>query len=132
MKIALLQCNAVTGDVVGNVERIAAAAREAAAAGVDLCVTPELALVGPEPGSYARMVDFADGCGRGLDLLAEAGIWQPSAEAAAAKVREVWDNPARWWLDERVQSARRAFCREHAFVDPKGPDAHIVSLLQRL
>ena len=66
------------------------------------------------------------------DLLAEAGIWQPSAEAAAAKVREVWDNPARWWLDERVQSARRAFCREHAFVDPKGPDAHIVSLLQRL
>ncbi len=72
MKIALLQCNAVTGDVVGNVERIAAAAREAAAAGVDLCVTPELALVGPEPGSYARMVDFADGCGRGLDLLAEA------------------------------------------------------------
>lgn len=67
-----------------------------------------------------------------LDLLAEAGIWQPSAEAAAAKVREVWDNPARWWLDERVQSARRAFCREHAFVDPKGPDAHIVSLLQRL
>lgn len=67
-----------------------------------------------------------------LDLLAEAGIWQPSAEAAAAKVREVWDNPARWWQDERVQSARRAFCREHAFVDPKGPDAHIVSLLQRL
>lgn len=67
-----------------------------------------------------------------LDLLAEAGIWQPSAEAAAAKVREVWDNPARWWLDERVQSARRAFCREHAFVDPKGPNAHIVSLLQRL
>ena len=50
----------------------------------------------------------------------------------AAKVREVWDNPARWWLDERVQSARRAFCREHAFVDPKGPDVHIVSLLQRL
>ena len=70
--------------------------------------------------------------GRSLRLLAEAGIWQPSAEAAAAKVREVWDNPARWWLDERVQSARRAFCREHAFVDPKGPDAHIVSLLQRL
>ena len=65
-------------------------------------------------------------------MLAEAGIWQPSAEAAAAKVREVWDNPARWWQDERVQSARRAFCREHAFVDPKGPDAHIVSLLQRL
>ena len=67
-----------------------------------------------------------------LDLLAGAGIWQPSAEAAAAKVREVWDNPARWWQEERVQAARRAFCREHAFVDPKGPDAPIVSLLQRL
>lgn len=67
-----------------------------------------------------------------LDLLAGAGIWQPSAEAAAAKVREVWENPARWWQEERVQAARRAFCREHAFVDPKGPDAPIVSLLQRL
>ena len=80
----------------------------------------------------ANMVNTPGVAAKVFTLLAEAGIWQPSAEAAAAKVREVWDNPARWWLDERVQSARRAFCREHAFVDPKGPDAHIVSLLQRL
>lgn len=67
-----------------------------------------------------------------LDILAGAGIWQPSAEAAAAKVREIWDDPARWWQDESVQAARRAFCREHALVDPKGPDGPIIALLQRL
>lgn len=67
-----------------------------------------------------------------LDILAQAGIWQPSAEAAAAKVREVWADPARWWRDEHVQAARRAFCREYALMDPKGPDSAIISLLQRL
>ena len=36
MKIALLQCNTVTGDVAGNVERIISTARQAGAAGADL------------------------------------------------------------------------------------------------
>ena len=50
MKIALLQCNSVTGDVAGNQERILEAARQAAREGADLCVTPELALCGVAPG----------------------------------------------------------------------------------
>lgn len=72
MKVALLQCNVVTGDVAGNVERIVAAVRAAAEAGADLCVTPELALSGPDPGSYAWAGDFVDGCLAGLDRLAAA------------------------------------------------------------
>ena len=69
MKTALLQCNPVTGDVAGNVEKIAAAVRRAG--NVDLCVTPELALSGVAPGDYLSMNDFVEGCRRGLDKLAE-------------------------------------------------------------
>ena len=70
MKIALLQCNSVTGDVAGNQERILEAARQAAREGADLCVTPELALCGVAPGHYLRAVDFALGCRTALRNLA--------------------------------------------------------------
>ncbi|MGE9985599.1 NAD+ synthase [Desulfovibrio sp. SGI.169] len=72
MKIALLQCNSVTGDVAGNQVRILEAARRAARAGADLCVTPELALCGVAPGHYLRAADFAQGCRAALRNLAEA------------------------------------------------------------
>ena len=111
MKIALLQCNAVTGDVVGNVARIAAAAQEAAGAGADLCVTPELALTGPDPGSYARMVDFADGCHRGLDLLAEAVRNAPpllvGAPVRSVYAQELLSNAAVLCRDGQWQVASR-------------------------
>lgn len=50
-------------------EKIAAAVRRAG--DVDLCVTPELALSGLNPGDYLSMNDFVEGCRRGLDILAE-------------------------------------------------------------
>lgn len=68
MKTALLQCNPVTGDIVGNVEKISEAVRMAE--GADLCVTPELALSGVCPGDYLSMNEFVEGCRRGLDELA--------------------------------------------------------------
>ena len=70
MKIALLQCNSVSGDVAGNLERILKTARQAAAAGAELCVTPELALCGVAPGHYLCAQDFASGCLKALDILA--------------------------------------------------------------
>ncbi|WP_291440400.1 NAD+ synthase [Desulfovibrio sp.] len=70
MKIALLQCNSVTGDVAGNMQRILEASRQAAAAGAELCVTPELALCGVAPGHYLCAEDFAAGCRTALDHLA--------------------------------------------------------------
>ena len=49
MKIALLQINPTVGDLAGNARQIAGALRQAASSGVDLGVTPELALVGYLP-----------------------------------------------------------------------------------
>lgn len=52
MKIALLQCNPVNGDLAGNAARILELAEHAAHAGAQLCVTPACALAGVSPGQY--------------------------------------------------------------------------------
>ena len=49
MRIGLLQINPVVGDLSGNAARIASAVKNAASLGVDLCVTPEMALLGYPP-----------------------------------------------------------------------------------
>ncbi len=70
--------------------------------------------------------------GAWLDALAEVGIWQPTAESAAAKVYEVWDDPLVWWRSEAVQRVRRDFCRCHARTTDGSP-AHLwILTLKRL
>lgn len=54
MKIAILQMEAVAGDVGANLARIDAAAGEAVAGGADLLVAPELALTGYGAGDAIR------------------------------------------------------------------------------
>ena len=61
VRVAIAQLNCTVGDLEGNAEKIFHAAREAAARGADVVVTPELALTGypPEdlllrPALYAR------------------------------------------------------------------------------
>ncbi len=49
MRLALAQLNPVVGDLAGNAERILQACRQAAAAGADLVLTPELSLWGYPP-----------------------------------------------------------------------------------
>ncbi|MFW5791425.1 MAG: NAD+ synthase [Desulfohalobiaceae bacterium] len=49
MKIALLQLNTTVGDLEGNAARIEQAAVQAFERGADLCVTPEMALMGYPP-----------------------------------------------------------------------------------
>ncbi|WP_433934373.1 nitrilase-related carbon-nitrogen hydrolase [Sorangium cellulosum] len=49
MKLAVLQANAVPGQVGANLARIADAARRAVEAGADLLVTPELFTTGYAP-----------------------------------------------------------------------------------
>ncbi len=58
MKIALLQINPTVGDFAGNARLIGDAAREAAARGADLAVTPELALVGYLPRDLLLSEEF--------------------------------------------------------------------------
>ena len=70
MKIAMIQCDSVPGDVAGNAALILEQARKARAAA--LCVTPELALCGPQPGEYLHARDFARGVRRALESLAAA------------------------------------------------------------
>ena len=49
LKLAVAQINCTVGDLAGNARRILDAAGEAAAAGADLLLTPELALCGYPP-----------------------------------------------------------------------------------
>ncbi len=70
MKIALLQCNFVTGDIVGNSKRIVRAARKAHADDASLCVTPELALCGISPKDLLFSEGFMEGCYKALQNIA--------------------------------------------------------------
>jgi len=58
VKIALLQINPTVGDIAGNARLIAASVAQARAAGADLAVTPELALVGYLPRDLLLSGDF--------------------------------------------------------------------------
>jgi NAD+ synthase/NAD+ synthase (glutamine-hydrolysing) len=77
VKIALLQINPIVGDLAGNARLIAAAAAEARAAGADLAVTPELALVGYLP----------------RDLLLSSGFIQQSWAVLESLARELAGGP---------------------------------------
>jgi NAD+ synthase/NAD+ synthase (glutamine-hydrolysing) len=70
VKIALLQLNPTVGDLAGNGRLIADAVREAAAAGADLTVTPELALVGYLPRDLLLSLDFVRRSWARLEMLA--------------------------------------------------------------
>ena len=62
MRIAIQQMEAVAGDVAANLDRIAAAAEQAAAGGARLLVAPELALTGYGAGEAIRsLAEPADG-----------------------------------------------------------------------
>ena len=47
-------------------------------------------------------------------LLIDAGIVHLSAESAAYKVNEIWDNIEDWWQQAEVQDARKLFCDRYA------------------
>ncbi len=70
MKIALAQINVTVGDLAGNADRIIAQARTAHAAGVDLVVTPELALCGYPPEDLLLRPAFLTGCEEQLQRIA--------------------------------------------------------------
>jgi NAD+ synthase/NAD+ synthase (glutamine-hydrolysing) len=58
MKIALAQINTTVGDLAGNVDLIAAAAKSAADGGADLAVFPELAITGYPPRDLLEKPSF--------------------------------------------------------------------------
>ena len=70
VKVALAQMNVVVGDLQGNADRIIAQARAAHAAGVDLLVTPELALCGYPPEDLLLRPAFLAACDAQLRRIA--------------------------------------------------------------
>lgn len=78
LRIALLQINPTAGDISGNASLIARGARQAAAAGAELAITPELALMGYLP----------------RDLLMSRGFVRRGAEALERLAAELKDAPA--------------------------------------
>lgn len=72
MKIAAAQLNQRIADFEGNLRRIVDAAREAALAGADLLITPELALCGYPPEDLLLRPAFLAACAQSLDQLRAA------------------------------------------------------------
>ncbi len=73
MRVALAQVNTVVGDIDGNAARSAAALADAAEAGADITLLPELAVSGYPPEDLLLRPAFAAACREALDGLA-AGV----------------------------------------------------------
>lgn len=72
MKIALAQLNPTVGDLDGNARKVIAARGEAAKAGADLIVFPELFLTGYPPEDLVYKTSFQNAARRQTEALAEA------------------------------------------------------------
>jgi NAD+ synthase len=70
LAIAVAQLNPVVGDVTGNAEKARRARREAAAAGADLVVYPELFIAGYPPEDLVLKPAFQSACRSAIEQLA--------------------------------------------------------------
>jgi NAD+ synthase (glutamine-hydrolysing) len=71
VRVALAQIDTVVGDIAGNERLIADALREAAAAGVDVTLVPELAVTGYPPEDLLLRPAFAAAARASVERLAE-------------------------------------------------------------
>src|SRR5271170_5323756 len=70
MRIALAQINPTVGDLRGNVNLIAQAARKAAARGAGIAVFPELSITGYPPRDLVEKPSFVESSEQELERLA--------------------------------------------------------------
>ncbi len=82
MKIALAQINPTVGDFSGNLEKIVAASRRAAALGARLAVFSELVICGYPPADFLEKPSFLTRCRSAVDELAAATRDLPTAVLA--------------------------------------------------
>ncbi|GKT21372.1 NAD+ synthase [Acidovorax sp. SUPP3334] len=78
LRITLAQLNLTVGDIEGNVERMIAAAQQAAAAQSDLVVFSELSLCGYYPGDMLDEPAFLERLDAGLARLCQASAGMPA------------------------------------------------------
>lgn len=82
MKIALAQINPTVADFSGNLEKIVAESRRAAAAGARLVVFSELAICGYPPADFLEKPSFLSRCRSAMEELASATRELPTAVLA--------------------------------------------------
>jgi NAD+ synthetase len=82
VKIALAQINPTVGDFTGNIEKIVAYSRRAAAEGARLTVFSELAVCGYPPADFLEKPSFLARCRTAVDELAAATRDLPTAVLA--------------------------------------------------
>ena len=82
MKIALAQINPTVGDFTGNLDKIVAASRRAAAMDARLTVFSELVLCGYPPADFLEKPSFLARCRAAVDELAAATRDLPTAVLA--------------------------------------------------
>jgi NAD+ synthetase len=79
VKIALAQIDPTVGDFTGNLEKIVAVSKQAAASGARLTVFSELAICGYPPADFLEKPSFLARCREAVDELAEATRELPTA-----------------------------------------------------
>jgi NAD+ synthase (glutamine-hydrolysing) len=103
MKLAIAQLNPTIGDLAGNAQQILAAARQVAAEGVRLLLTPELSLCGYPPRDLLMQQAFIEEMASTLAQLAIdlppqvavlVGIATPNATATAAGGKPLFNSSA--------------------------------------
>jgi NAD+ synthetase len=82
VKIALAQINPTVGDFTGNLEKIVATSRRAAAMGARLTVFSELVICGYPPADFLEKPSFLARCRSAVDELASATRELPTAVLA--------------------------------------------------
>src|SRR5580704_2688344 len=82
MKIALAQINTTVGDLTGNVDRMIRAAHEAAAAGAQVAIFPELSVTGYPPLDLVEKSTFVERSVQQLERLAAQTAALPIALVA--------------------------------------------------
>ena len=82
MKISLAQINPTIGDFTGNLKKIVASSRQAAAQGARLTVFSELAICGYPPADFLEKPSFLARCRAAVDELANATADLPTAVLA--------------------------------------------------
>ena len=87
MKIALAQINPTVGNFKGNLEKIVAVSRRAAAQGARLTVFSELAICGYPPADFLEKPSFLARCRSAVDELAAATSELPTAVLAGVALK---------------------------------------------
>jgi len=106
VRVALAQMNTVVGDIDGNAARISTMLDEAAAAGADITLVPELAITGYPPEDLLLRPAFAAAARAALDRVAE-GVRTGIAVVGFPEWNGDCHNAAAVVADGRVQAVYR-------------------------